>query len=46
MHKFVVVLVLAATAAAQQELWVEPVNGLDTQPGTFTQPIRLDGGHR
>jgi len=40
MHKLVFVWTLAATAAAQQEIWVDPVNGIDTDPGTYSQPLR------
>jgi len=39
MHKLLIICSLAATAAAQ-EIWVDPLNGVDTDPGTYNQPLR------
>ncbi|MFO1077022.1 MAG: DUF1565 domain-containing protein [Planctomycetota bacterium] len=32
-------LAVASTAAAQQEIWVDPVNGNDGNPATYTLPL-------
>lgn len=32
-------LLFTTLAAAQQELWVDPVGGSDANPGSFTQPL-------
>ena len=33
-------LLVTASIAAQQEIWVEPVNGNDGNPATYGQPLR------
>lgn len=40
MRAIAAVALLAVAASAQQELWVEPAIGLDTNPGTYDQPLR------
>lgn len=40
MKKLILACTLATAVTAQQELWVEPAAGLDTNPGTYTQPLR------
>ena len=40
MHKLTAALLGSAALAAQQEYWVDPVNGVDGNPGSYTLPLR------